>query len=513
MSAHPLPEPGPRHPGLLIAFALAKVGVHLLAITRYGWFRDELYYVVCARHLAWGYVDQPPLSIAVLALVTRLFGESLVAIRLIPAIAGAATVYLTGSIVRELGGGRFAQALACLAAITAPLFLAIGHYYSMNALDLLLWTAAVRVLLACLRNGRTRDWAVLGLVIGLGLLNKISMLWLGLGIAVGLVLTPHRRVLITPGPYLSAAIAAALFAPHVLWQATNGWPTLEFMRNATGQKMAPIEPLEFIVRQWRSMGPTNALVWIAGLGFALFAPAGRPARLLAWIYLAVLALLVSGGRSRAGYLSVAYPMLFALGAVAYQRMAAAARVRWLAPAMVVLVLTNIVWWPFALPVLPVESFIRYQAALGARPGTEERKRLGPLGQHYADMHGWDAMVTEVARAYRRLSEEEKPHAVVFGQNYGEAGAIDVLGRPLGLPRAISGHNNYWLWGPGGWDGRVVIIIGGDRADNAEWFEELEQVGTIDHPLAMPYERDLGVFIGRRLRVPVADAWPQLKHYD
>ena len=511
MTVAPLPAPGPGHRRQLAVFALAKLAVHLLAITRYGWFRDEFYYVVCARHLAWGYVDQPPLSIAVLAIVTRVFGESLVAIRLVPALAGAATVWLTGSIARELGGGRFAQALACLAAIAAPVFLAIGHYYSMNALDLLLWTAAIRVLVACLRGGAVRDWAFLGLVLGLGLLNKISVLWLGLGIGVGLALTPHRRVLLTPGPWVAVAIAAALFVPHVLWQVANDWPTLEFMRNATGRKMAPIAPIQFLARQILSMGPGNALVWIAGLGYALLARGGAT-RLFAWIYLVVLALLVAGGRSRAGYLSVAYPMLFALGGIAWERLAAT-RGRWLRPVAVAASLASLVWLPLALPVLPVEDFIRYQAALGVKPASEERKRVGPLGQHYADMHGWEELVEGVARASARLSDDERRRAVVFGQNYGEAGAIDVLGRGRGLPRAVSSHNNYWLWGLGGWDGDVMIIIGGDRDDNAEWFESVEVVDTVDHPLAMPYERGLDISIARRLRMSPAEAWPRLKHYN
>ncbi|HKQ57646.1 MAG TPA: glycosyltransferase family 39 protein [Candidatus Eisenbacteria bacterium] len=511
MTAAPLPERGPSHRGMLAVFSAAKVALHLAAITRYGWFRDEFYYVVCARHLAWGYVDQPPLSIAVLAMVTRIFGESLVAIRLVPALVGAGTVWLTGAIARELGGGRFAQALACLGVIVAPSFLSIGHYYSMNAFDLLLWTAAIRVLIACLRGGAVRDWAVLGVLLGLGLLNKISVLWLGLGIGVGLVLTPHRRVLLTPGPWLAAAIAAAMFVPHVLWQVANGWPTLEFMRNATGRKMAPITPIQFLARQLQGMGPGNALVWIAGLGYALLARGGA-LRLFAWIYLAVLALLVAGGRSRAGYLSVAYPMLFALGGLAWERLAAA-RGRWLKPVAVAASLATLVWLPLALPVLPVDDFIRYQAALGVKPGTEERKRIGPLGQHYADMHGWEAMVDGVARAAARLSDEERRKAVVFGQNYGEAGAVDVLGRARGLPRAVSSHNNYWLWGPGDWDGGVMIVIGGGRDDNAAWFESIAVVDSVDHPLAMPYERHLDISIARRFKMPPAQAWPQLKHYD
>lgn len=520
-----LPPPGQRHTRMLLAFALAEIALHLTAITRYGYFRDELYYLASTEHLAWGYVDHPPLSIALLALVRAAFGDSLIALRALPALAGAATVFLTGLIARQLGGGRFAQALACLSALLSPVFLGTNHFYSMNALDLLLWTLAVWVLLRILREGAMRDWALLGVVLGLGLLNKISMMWLCLGLGVGLLLTPHRRSLVTPGPYLAVAIAALLFLPHVLWQMASGWPTLEFMRNASARKMVAVSWGEFVAKQLMEMGPGNALVWMAGLSFALFVPDGvsrgesprgprtRPWRILAWIYLAVALLLMVGGRSRASYLAVAYPMLLALGGVAWERVAARRPWRWVrvvVPALVVM--GGVVAIPFALPVLPVEGFIRYQRALGMTPGTEERLEVGPLPQHYADMFGWQELASLVAQAYQRLTPEERSRCRIFGQNYGEAGAVDVLGRKLGLPRAMSGHNSYWLWGPGDFDGSVLIIIGGDREDNAEFFEDIEIVGQTFAPYAMPYERGLGVSIARRPKVDLRQAWPRLRHY-
>jgi hypothetical protein len=506
-----LPAPGPRHLGVLLGFALAKIALHLTAITQYGWFRDELYYVACARHLAWGYVDQPPLSIAVLALVTRVFGESLIAIRVVPMLAGAATVWLTGALAREFGGGRVAQALACLAAIAAPIFLGVDHYYSMNALDQLLWAAAAYALVACLRTGRPRDWVVLGLAIGLGLLNKLSMLWFGGALGLGLIATPYRRVLATPGTYLTGAVAAVLAAPHVLWQVANGWPTLEFMHNAAARKMSPVSPLEFAQGQLLGMGVGAALVWGAGLSWALFARAARSMRIFALIYLAVLALLVAAGKSRADYLAVAYPPLLALGGVAWGRAASRPAGRVLAAAVATLVIAfAALELPFALPVLAPETFIRYQAALGMKPETNERLELASLPQHYADMFGWDDMVGLVAKAYARLTPEERRHVVVFGQNYGESGAVDVLGKPLGLPRAIGRHNSYWTWGPGDFDGSVLIIIGGKREDNAQFFEDIEVVGQTSSPWAMPYERGLDVSIARRPKVDLRAAWARLK---
>jgi hypothetical protein len=503
----------PRADTIPIAFALAAVALHFTCLTQYGWFRDELYYMASTRHLGWGYVDHPPLSIALLTLVRVAFGESLAAIRIVAALLGAATVFLTGRLARAAGGGAYAQALACLCALLAPVYLAIGHFYSMNAIEMALWPAASLVLLRALRTGRVSDWAILGGILGLGLLNKISASWLGIGIGAGLLLTPHRRVLRTPGPWIAAGLASLIFLPHALWQIANHYPTLEFMRNATAEKMVHVSPPEFFHDQVLTMGPGNALVWIAGLLFALFARRGRPWQLFAWVWLAVCALLLAGGRSRASYLSPAYPALFAAGGVAWERWLSVGFTRRIRPVLLVLVaLLGIVVAPFALPVLSVREFLPYQAALGMTPRTEERQGVGPLSQHYADMFGWDEIAAMVGRAWEALTPEERRHARVFGQNYGEAGAVDVLDRRLGLPPTLSGHNSYWLWGPEGWDGSVLIIIGGDPQDNAKWFDSIQQVGTVDSPYAMPYERGIGVSIGRRLKMPVAEAWPLLKKF-
>jgi hypothetical protein len=508
-----LPQPGPAVRRLIPAFALGTVLLHLTALTRYGWFRDELYYMASTHHLAWGYVDHPPLSIAILTLVRSIFGESLAAARLTAALFAALAVALTGRLAREAGGGRFAQGLACLCALFAPLYVAIGHYYSMNVIETAIWPAAALLLLRALRRGRALDWGVLGVVLGIGLLDKISVSWLGLGIAVGLILTPHRRVLITPGPWLAMLVAGLVFLPHVMWQVRNHFPTLEFMRNATGHKMASVSVVRFLRDQLLVMGPGSAPIWVTGLLFALFARSGRGWRLFAWVWLTVFALLVANGHSRASYLGPAYPMLFAAGAVAWERLLAAPSLHWMRPVLAAVVAAfGFIVLPLALPILPTRLLIKYQTALGLAPRTEERQSLGPLSQQYADMFGWEDLVNMVAAANARLTPEERARARVFGQNYGEAAAVDVLGRKLGLPPAISGHNSYWMWGPEGWDGSVLIIIGGDREDNARFFESIEIIGPADHPYAMPYERHLDVSIGRKLKMPVAEVWPRLKHF-
>ena len=236
---------------------------------QYGYFRDELYYLASTNHLDWGYVEHPPLSIAVLALIRAAFGDSLPALRVVPALVGVTTVCLAAVITRQLGGGRFAQGLAALAVAMSPVFLGTAHYYSMNVFDQLFWALAVSVLLRALDERRPFDGAVLGAVLGLGFLNKISILWLGTGMLIGLAFTPYRRVLREPWPWVAAFIAGVFALPYLLWQISHGWPTLEFMRNATAVKMADISPLRFLLDQVLSMNPGAAPVWLAGIVLGL----------------------------------------------------------------------------------------------------------------------------------------------------------------------------------------------------------------------------------------------------
>jgi hypothetical protein len=499
---------------MVALFAAAKLALHLATASGYGYFRDEFYYLACADHPAAGYVDHPPLSVLWLWLVRALVGDSRFALRLTPALLGAATVALVGLMARRMGGGRWAQALAMTGALVAPQYLALDHFYSMNAFDVFFWTLCAFLALDVLQQPTTGRWAVLGVALGLGLQNKISVLWMGAGLAVGLLATRERRLLRTPGPWVAGAIAVALFAPHVAWQVANGWPTREFIHNAQSQKMAQVPPLQFLVGQIMMMSPFTLPLWLTGLAWLFRGDAGRPYRLLGWTYLTAFAILLTSGASRAGYLSPAYTWLFAAGGVALESWLTGRHLAWLRPAFAALLLaTGAAIAPLALPTLPVELYIGYARALGQSPETEERKELGALPQFYADMHGWDAIVDAVAGAHATLTPDERAAARVFGGDYGVAGAVDLLGRRRGLPRAISGHNNYWLWGPDGWDGRVAIVVGGREEQVRAVFASVERAGTTACGYCMPYENGLPVWIGRGLKQPVAEVWPRLKHYE
>jgi hypothetical protein len=505
----PLRAPSPLPLALL---PLAKLALHLATIPGYGWFRDEFYYVACARRLGFGYVDHPPLSVLLLRPLIDLLGVSVWSVRLLPALAGAANVLIVGLIARELGGGTFAQALAMTAAIAAPLYLGTSHIFSMNAFDLVFWSLAALLVVRLAKQPTPRQWVLLGVVLGLGLQNKISVLWLGGGFGVGMLLS-RREWLRTRGPWLSAGVALLLFLPYVLWQIPNGFPTPEFMRNATLFKMGSRSIPDFLLAQIRIMNPLGAFVWMAGLAWLSASNAGRPFRLLGWTYLAVLALLALSGTSRAGYLGPAYGWLFAAGGVALEQISRAPRMAWTRPAMVGLVLAGLTLAPLALPMLPVERYIAYARALGIAPGTEERHDMGALSQFYADMHGWPAIVDAVEKAWRIVPGEERHATIVFGQNYGEAGAVEVLGEPRGLPPAASGHNTYWLWGPPARPIRNVIVIDADVDELAQLCTRVQVTGKTDCGYCMPYENGNLVAVCFGLKPAVQEIWPTLKHYD
>jgi hypothetical protein len=502
---------------LFWVFPLAKLVLHLCTTSGYGVFRDELYYLACSDHLSWGYVDHPALSIWLLWVVRRLFGDSLFALRLVPAVAGALTVALVGKTAKVLGGGKFAQALAMTGALISGEYLGTDFYYSMNSLDLLAW-AAVAYLVARLMIEESprvqyRLWILLGVVCGLGLANKIGLLWLGAGLAAGLILTPARRWLLTPWPWVVALIAVLGLWPYLHWQVLNDWSTLEWMHNATTEKMAPVSLIDFLRGQLLGMHPLNVVVWLAGLLYLFFHSAAKPFRILGWMWLTVAAILASAAASRASYLAPAYTWLFAAGGVAWERLLAkrpaALRVAFIA----ILLAAGAALLPFAIPVLPVDTYVRFAAALGQKPSTEEKKEVSDLPQWYADMQGWRQIAQQIARAYNGLPPAERAHAAVFGGDYGVAGAVDFFGPELGLPKAISSHNSYWLWGPRDWDGQVLVIPSRNERRLRGLFESVEQVGTIECGHCMPYENHLPIWVCRRVRIPVPQIWIAAKHFD
>jgi len=497
---------------LLLVLAFAKLMIHLVAnaTVAYGYFRDELYYVACANHPALGYVDQPPFSIFLLGAWKSLFGVSLFSLHFPPALAGAATVFLAGLIARELGGGLVAQGMASLVTLVSPVYFSIDSSYSMNSLDVLVWTLAAYLLVRIIKTEDRRLWLALGLLLGIGLLNKISVFWLGAGIAAGMVFSPLRRWLTTPWPWTAGAIALILFSPFVIWNMQHDFAHLEFIRNASLHKYGGLTPGGFLADQFMQNHPLAAPLWILGLSF-YFLPGQRQFRCLGVIYATTLAILIVNGHSKAEYLSPAYAMLFAGGSVLFARLTERHGARWLRPSYGTLLLAGgLATAPLATPLLPVETYISYAAALGTKPGTSEGKTLGRLPQFFADMFGWKEKAEAVASVYSRLSPGEKNTCAVYAQNYGECAAIDFFGKKYGLPPAMGRHNNYWIWGPHGSTGDVVIVLGKSAEDERRSFDSVAVADTVRCAYCMPYENNLLVMVCRGLKEPIDTLWPKLK---
>jgi hypothetical protein len=492
---------------LLVVFPVLKLLAHLLTGEGYGYHRDELYYLACARHLDWGYVDHPPFSVLVLRVATAVLGDSIRAIRVVPAVAGALTVLVVGLLARRLGGGPSALALAMGAALAAPVYLSLDQYFSMNALDLLLWGTCAYVLVLVLRGGSTVLWLLLGGILGIGLQNKMSVLWLMFGLAVGLVLTPERRHLRTPWPWLAAALALALFLPHVAWQIHHGWPTLEFIRNATTYKLIPVTTLGFAWGQVSGMLFCSAPVWAAGLAYLLVLPGGRGLRALGWAYLAVFALLAYQGTSRVSYLAPAYTWLLAAGGVAIEGwLARGARGVLLSLILGVGLLAS----PGLLPIFPPETLAG--PLKNARRHGEEKSGVGPLPDFLSHMCGWEEIVAAVAKAHAGLPAIDRSRALILAPNYGVAGAIDHLGRRYDLPPATSGHNSYWLWGPPEKDGDPAIVIGRSEAELHRFWGEVTRVGETECAYCMSYENHQTIWVVRRPLMPLKDVWSEFKYF-
>ena len=414
------PKPWLLSSGIAVsAVACLKLLVHLHAGRHYGYFIDELYHLACADHLAWGYVDQPPL-IAVIAKIARvLFGDSLLAIRVFPILAGVAKVALTGLIARELGGKRFAQGLAALCVLVAPGILAADNWLSMNAFEPLFWMGCAYLAIRIIRTGNQRVWLWFGALAGIGLENKYSMLMFGFGIVAGLLLTPERRAFRTRWIWIAGGVALVIFLPNLLWNIQHGFPFVEVQRNILDSgRNAPLPPVAFVGHLVLAMLPPTAPVWLAGLWFFFFRRDGKPFGALGWAFL-ITAGLIMTLNPRPYYLYPAFPLLFAAGSVAWESWLSRPRLQWIKPAYAVLmVLVGAAAAPLAVPVFPVETCIRYAAAIHYQQGRSVTVRAGALPWFFGHQFGWEEMVATVARVYNGLPSDVRAKTAIFGHNYG-----------------------------------------------------------------------------------------------
>jgi len=506
--------------------ALAKLFFHIYFNNRYGYFRDEFDYISCGDHLAWGFVDQPPLIPFLIHVNRAVLGDSLRSIRFIPALASSFLVVQTALIAREFGGRSFALLLGAITIVIAPQYLSNGSLLGTNCLEPNLWMGCAYFVILATKRDHPRYWLWFGVVAGLGMQEKYSIAVFGFGIVIGLLLTAQRRVFLNPWIWLGGLAAFLIFLPNLLWNAHYRWPFVELMGNIRGEGRDVVLPLpQFFLQQTLLVDPITAPIWLTGLFALLFSIHLKPYRTLGWCYLTCFTVFfILHGKSY--YLAPAYPMLLAAGAVAIESAingkvtgepeGARPRRLWLKVVIVVVLLASGAHLaPVVVPVLSPDHFLAYAKTLPFKlPVMEHSHARTALPQWYADQFGWEEIVAESAVAWSRIPAEEhsKGSCGIFAQDYGQAGAIDFLGRRYGLPPALSGDRTYFLWGPRGYSGNCLIVLGDRRERLEELFDHVEYVGTsAENPYAL--ENEIAVFICHGPKFgTLAELWPKLKHW-
>ncbi len=487
---------------LLFGLALLKVVLPLPLLTRYGYHHDELYFIACGQHLSFGYVDHAPLVPWIAWLATTLFGQSLFFLRILSTLSGAAAVLFTGLLVKRVGGGRFAQVTACAAMIIAPVYLRANNMLCLPGFEPLFWVLGSYLLVRIVQENNPRLWLPLGVVLGLGLLNKHSMLFFAFGMVVGLLFTPLRKHFKSPWFYAGGAAALLLLVPNLVWQADNGWPTVHFLINLKSGVMSGISLLQFLAGQLLYLHPLNAVLWIAGLSFFLFTKAGKPYRVLGWLWLAVFLLLVIT-KSKIYYLSPAYPPLLAGGAIALERWVIRKARAWLKPvSLAVLILGGAAFMPIALPIFNIdttESYI-HGMTFGAF------KNIYEVTKDLRGMFGWQKKVEAAANAYHRLPAEERQRCVILAAGYGNAGAVDYFGKDYNLPNAVSLSMTYWLWGLPDQPIDTVIGMGYQKETMEKIFDQVELAAAVELENVNPWEKPFPITICRQPKVPLSELW-------
>ena len=514
---------------IVIAIALGKFIFHVYFNNRYDYFRDEFDYISCGNHLAWGYVDQPPLIPFLIHICRAVLGDSLRSIRMIPALTSSLLVVQAAMLAREFGGRRFALLLSAITVVVAPQYLSNGSLLGTNCLEPNLWMGCAYFAILAIKRNDPRYWLWFGVVAGVGLQEKYSIALFGFGMVIGLLLTAQRRVFLSPWIWFGGLAAFLIFLPNLLWNIHNHWPFVQLMHNIREDGRDVVFPLpQYFFQQMLLVSPFTFPIWIRGLVVFFVSARFKPYRAFGWCYLVCFTVffLLHG---KTYYLAPVYPVLLAAGAVVVESTIGgqkseteegatskprSARLAWLKPVIVTVLLASAAYLaPVVVPILSPDAFLAYVKYLPMKlPVMEHSHARAALPQWYSDQFGWHEIVAETAKAYNQLSAAERPGCGIFAQDYGQAGAIDFFGRQYGLPPALSGHQTYWIWGPRGYSGNCLIVLDDNRERLEELFEHVEYVGTSD---ANPYalEQQIPVFICRGAKFGTLEkVWPQLKKW-
>jgi len=494
---------------LILAFAIAKLLLHVTvaALTPYEFHRDELLYFSMGTHLRLFHMDFPPLIALLSELLRHSVGVSVFTYRVIPGIAGTGVLLLALGMVRALGGGRGAVVLTSVALLSSVLFLRTASLFQPVVLDQLAWMAALYALLRLEQTDDPRWWGGLGLAGGIGLLTKFSIGFIGVGILAAVLLTRRRRALFTPYPWMALGIALLVGSPSIIGQVRLGFPVVGQLADLRAVQLGRINWVAYLSAQPLMMGPAIALA-LAGA----VAP-WRDERLRAFRSVAIACVttfvLLGVLHGKPYYAGPVFPALSAAGAVWIDGLTRPRTRAWVVRGVI---LASAVFAgasaPLGLPILPPAPMARYAAALGVTSAT--RTNTGgqlPLPQDYADMVGWREKAEAVAAAVASLTTDERRRTVLYGDNYGQAGALDLYGRRLGLPPVVSLTGSFYFFGPGTLPGDVLVTLGVERADlETVHCDQLDAPTRVKNPWGVEEERDVPILVCRGLSITLQELW-------
>jgi Dolichyl-phosphate-mannose-protein mannosyltransferase len=491
--------------------AAAVFLVHLFANPHYGFFRDELYFIICGFHPQFGYVDQPPV-VPLLSAASQTFGHSLFLLRALPALFAAAGVYATCMLVAEFGGGAFAQVLAALVFFFAPVLMSFGMKVSTDMVGLWTWPLIALLVVRITKGADLRLWLAVGALAGLSVESKYSVLLFLAALVLGTLLAPQRRALFSAWFAAGCALGAAIALPNLLWQWHYGFPMMQLLEAGQNGKNVIVGPITYLFQEVLITGLLLAAVWIIGLVRLL---RNADFRYLGYAYILLIGeMLLFHGKHY--YPADVYPILIAAGAAAVESWT---RSRALARGVVtaLVIISGLVLVPMTLPVLPEATFVSYDTELERvlhlprnATETEHGRDQGALPGDWADMHGWTEIASTVQRVYDALPPDQRAQAVVFAGNYGEAAAVQFYDPSIPV---ISEHNQYWLWGTRGYNGSVVVQVNGSCFESDRLFASRTLASHVSDPWAIRYENGIPIWVCRGIRKPLAQVWPKIKLYE
>lgn len=486
-----------RHPKevqIIAGFALIKLFIHLLSNSHYGFHRDELLYMAMSEHLDWGYKEVPPFIAGISWFSYTFFGDSVFAMRILPSIASALIVFITGLFVLAMNGRTFSIIVACLAMVISPSFLASGYLLQPVVFDQLFWVLSAYFIVKHLQTRKTNYIYLLGVSVGLGMLTKYTMALFVVALIGGLLISPQRKILLNRAWIIAFAIAFLIFLPNLIWQLSHGMPVISHINELKASQLDYIDPLSSFT-QLLITHASASVVWLSGLIYLFYTKSNSRYIFIAYAFILVVILLLAFN-GKVYYSFGAFPMLFAAGGICLQKVLGSITPPLRYGAVSLILAPSLLLIPIVVPILSFGStlrFFEFTTSNGLEfPVRWEDQRSHETTQDYADMLGWEEIAKHASAAYQKIPTEERAKITLITDNYGQAGAIMHFSNKYDLPKPVSLSSSFALWSPDSIQTKHIIMIDDDIVDIAKAFISNEQIGQVENPYAR--EKGTGIYL-------------------